>query len=222
MIKNKPIGIVSRKTSYDIWIGKNLVKKKHNDLKSTLALKKIAIITDKNVHSYQYSNLLAQLSDLEINPHLFLIEPGESSKSWDVLKKVLDWLTELNFDRTDYIIAFGGGVVGDLASLAASLFRRGVNLIQVPTTFLSQVLLNLMTYTNVLVASMEMRPVIQIAKMIQQTGIREANDQHIEEFCEKYKNKLWLFNAQVTTSEDDLVASLHFVKNVHDCDVVFS
>ena len=139
MIKNKPIGIVSRKTSYDIWIGKNLVKKKHNDLKSTLVQKKIAIITDKNVHSCQYSNLLAQLSDLEINPHLFLIEPGESSKSWDVLKKVLDWLMELNFDRTDYIIAFGGGVVGDLASLAASLFRRGVNLIQVPTTFLSQV-----------------------------------------------------------------------------------
>jgi len=87
------------------------------------------------------------------------------------------------------------------------------------TTFLSQVLLNLMTYTNVLVASMEMRPVIQIAKMIQQTGIKEANDQHIEEFCEKYKNKLWLFNAQGTTSEDDLVASLHFGKNVHNCDV---
>ena len=64
-----------------------------------------------------------QISDLKFDPYLFLIEPGEPSKNWSVLKKVLDWLTELNFDRTDYVIAFGGGVVGDLVSLAASLFR---------------------------------------------------------------------------------------------------
>ena len=87
------------------------------------------------------------------------------------------------------------------------------------TTFLSQVLLNLMTYTNVLVASMEMRPVIQIAKMIQQTGIKEANDQQIEDFCNQYKEKLWLFDAKGTTTEDDLVASLHFGKQIHNVDV---
>ncbi len=139
MIRNKRVGILSSKTSYDIWIGENLLKKKYKDLGLALSQKKIAIITDKNVHSYQYSNLLDQMGDLDINPHLLLIEPGEPSKSWDVLKKVLNWLTELNFDRTDYIIAFGGGVVGDLVSLAASLFRRGINLIQVPTTLLSQV-----------------------------------------------------------------------------------
>ena len=139
MIRNKPISILSRKTSYDIWVGENLLKKRISNLKLILGQKKIAIITDKNVHAGQYSNLLNQIIDLDINPHLLLIEPGESSKSWDILKKVLDWLTELGFDRTDYIIAFGGGVVGDLGSLAASLFRRGVNLIQVPTTFLSQV-----------------------------------------------------------------------------------
>ena len=122
MIRKKSIGILSRKTSYDIWIGENLLKKKNKDLGLTLARKKIAIITDKNVHASQYSNLLNQIADLDIKPHLLLIEPGESSKSWDVLKKVLDWLTELNFDRTDYIIAFGGGVVGDIVSLAAQLF----------------------------------------------------------------------------------------------------
>ncbi len=139
MIRNKPISILSRKTSYDIWVGENLLKKRISNLKLILRQKKIAIITDKNVHAGQYSNLLNQIIDLDINPHLLLIEPGESSKSWDILKKVLDWLTELGFDRTDYIIAFGGGVVGDLGSLAASLFRRGVNLIQVPTSLLSQV-----------------------------------------------------------------------------------
>ena len=139
MIRNKPISILSRKNSYDIWIGENLFKQKNKDLSLTLAQKKVAIITDKNVHASQYSNLLNQVADLDIKPHLLVIEPGEPSKSWDILKKVLDWLTELNFDRTDFIIAFGGGVVGDLVSLSASLFRRGINLIQVPTTLLSQV-----------------------------------------------------------------------------------
>jgi 3-dehydroquinate synthase len=139
MIRRKAISILSKKTSYDIWIGKNLLKENNNFLQLTLAHKKIAIITDENVHACQYSNFLDQIGDLKFTPHLLLIPPGEASKSWHKLKEILDWLTELNFDRTDYVIAFGGGVVGDLVSLAASLFRRGINLIQVPTTFLSQV-----------------------------------------------------------------------------------
>ena len=91
MIRNKSIDILPRKTSYKISIGVNLLKKKNNDLKEVLAQKKIAIITDKNVYASQYSNLLGQISDLEINPDLLLIEPGETTKSWEVLKKVLDW-----------------------------------------------------------------------------------------------------------------------------------
>jgi len=139
MICKKSISIRSKKTTYDILIGRSLLKENNNYLHLTLADKKIAIISDKTVHNLQYANFLDQISDLKVDPHLFLIEPGEPSKNWSVLKKVLDWLTELNFDRTDYVIAFGGGVVGDLVSLAASLFRRGINLIQVPTTLLSQV-----------------------------------------------------------------------------------
>ena len=139
MIRRKAISILSKKTCYDIWIGKNLLKENNDFLQSTLACKKIAIIMDENVHTCQYSNFLDQISDLKVTPHLLLIPPGEASKSWHKLKEILDWLTELNFDRTDFVIAFGGGVVGDLVSLAASLFRRGINLIQVPTTLLSQV-----------------------------------------------------------------------------------
>ena len=87
------------------------------------------------------------------------------------------------------------------------------------TTFLSQVLLNLMDYTNVLVASREMKPVLQIAKMIQQTGLSNPTTQGIEEFCDKYKDKLWLFNAQGTTTENDLVASLNYGKHILNVDV---
>ncbi len=139
MIQKKSISILSRKASYDIWIGENLLKEKHKYLELNLAKKKIGVITDKNVHTCQYPKLLDQISDLRIIPHLLLIEPGETAKSWNNLEKVLQWLSDLEFDRSDYVIAFGGGVVGDLVSLAASLFRRGINLIQVPTTLLSQV-----------------------------------------------------------------------------------
>ena len=139
MIRKKSISIRCKKTTYDILMGRNLLKENNNYLQLIFADKKIAIISDETVYNLQYANFLDQISDLKVDPHLFLIEPGEISKNWNVLKKVLDWLTELNFDRTDCIIAFGGGVVGDLVSLAASLFRRGINLIQVPTTMLSQV-----------------------------------------------------------------------------------
>ena len=62
MIRNKTVGILSKKTSYDIWIGENLLKQKNKDLGLTLAHKKIAIITDKNVHASQYPNLLDHAS----------------------------------------------------------------------------------------------------------------------------------------------------------------
>ncbi len=139
MIRKKSISIRSKKTTYDILLGKNLLKENNNNLQLMLADKKIAIISDETVHNLQYENFLNQISGLKVDLHLFLIEPGEPSKNWHVLKQLLNWLTELNFDRTDYVVAFGGGVVGDLVSLAASLFRRGINLIQVPTTLLSQV-----------------------------------------------------------------------------------
>ena len=105
MIRKKAISIRSKKTTYDILIGRNLLKENNNYLQLTLKDKKIAIISDETVHNLQYSNFLDQISDLKVDPHLFLIEPGESSKNWNVLKKVIDWLTELNFDRTDYVLS---------------------------------------------------------------------------------------------------------------------
>ena len=77
MIRKKSISIRSKKTTYDILIGKNLLKENNNYLQLALADKKIAIISDKTVHNLQYSNFLDQISDLKVDPHLFLIEPGE-------------------------------------------------------------------------------------------------------------------------------------------------
>ena len=70
--------------------------------------------------------------------HLIL-PTGEKSKSWDTLSKTVEWLIKKQIERDDIVIALGGGVIGDLVGFAASIVLRGVSLIQVPTTLLSQV-----------------------------------------------------------------------------------
>ena len=64
---------------------------------------------------------------------------GERSKSFSSFKKIIDKLFELRFDRSDVLIAFGGGVVGDITGFSASTFLRGIKYIQIPTTLLAQV-----------------------------------------------------------------------------------
>jgi len=84
---------------------------------------------------------------------------------------------------------------------------------------LSQILLHVMNYTKVLVASMEMRPVIQIARMLSQVGLNDPTDDGIKDFCDKYKEKLYIYDQQGTTTDKDLFASLHYGKQVLGCDV---
>ncbi len=125
--------------SYNIHIGRNIVENSISQLKALFNESKVAIITDRNVFDNQYENLRNQLNSLDLSIELLVIEPGEKSKSWNSLQKTLEWLIKKEIGKKDYIIAFGGGVIGDLVGLAASLLRRGVNLVQIPTTLLSQV-----------------------------------------------------------------------------------
>ena len=125
--------------SYSIHIGRNIIENTYPQLKALFNKSKVAIITDRNVFDNQYENLRNQLNCLKLSIELLVIEPGEKSKSWGSLQKTLEWLIKKEIGKNDYIIAFGGGVIGDLVGLAASLLRRGVNLVQIPTTLLSQV-----------------------------------------------------------------------------------
>lgn len=68
-----------------------------------------------------------------------LVPPGEASKSWDGLRRLAERLIELGIERGDLVVAFGGGMVGDLAGFAAAIVKRGVRLAQVPTSLLAQV-----------------------------------------------------------------------------------
>ena len=123
--------------SYDIVIGEGLLPKAGDYLKPHLKAKRVAIVTDENVYGLHGKALEAALSDYET--HMIIRPAGESQKSFDGLQAVLGALFEAGFDRNDTIIAFGGGVIGDLTGFAASIFKRGCQFVQIPTTLLSQV-----------------------------------------------------------------------------------
>ncbi len=125
--------------SYNIHVGREIIRNNSTQLKKLFYKRKVAIITDRNVFDHQYENLRNQLSSMDLSVELLVIEPGEKTKNWNSLKKTLDWLIKKQISKQDYVVAFGGGVIGDLVGLAASLLRRGVNLVQIPTTLLAQV-----------------------------------------------------------------------------------
>lgn len=98
--------------------------------------RQIAIVTDSNVFAYYRYDLWCIFGD---NVPICIITAGERSKNIKNLNYILKFLLESGMKRNCTVIAFGGGVVGDIAGLAASLYMRGVNLVQIPTTLLAQV-----------------------------------------------------------------------------------
>lgn len=96
----------------------------------------IYIVSDHNVFAAQGGKLLRALKGCKTSH--FLVPPGETSKSLTQWRRVQDFLLKNGADRRSAVIAFGGGVVGDLAGFSASTFMRGLDFIQIPTTILSQ------------------------------------------------------------------------------------
>lgn len=123
--------------SYDIHIGDALLHGAGKLIKPHMRAPRIAVVTDENVHALHGKTLETALSDYET--HMILIPAGENQKSFDGLKTVLNRLFDAGFDRNDTVIAFGGGVIGDLTGFAASIYKRGCHFIQIPTTLLAQV-----------------------------------------------------------------------------------
>lgn len=130
---------ITVKTSkpYEILIGENIINQINVNLKSIIKSKTIVVITDDIVKKLYYNQLKIQLS--EFNLLVFTIKNGENSKRIETVFEIYNFLFENNITRSDLIIAFGGGVVGDIAGFVASTYQRGVDYIQIPTTFLSQI-----------------------------------------------------------------------------------
>ena len=135
---NKILVDLASNRSYQIIIGngcsyeieKFILEKKYN---------KIFIITDKNVAKFCLPSFLENFNQIKIRTEKIIVEAGEKTKSFLYLEKICEKILSKGVDRKSLIIAFGGGVVGDLSGFISSILLRGIDFIQVPTTLLAAV-----------------------------------------------------------------------------------
>ncbi|MBB3658914.1 3-dehydroquinate synthase [Rhizobium sp. BK650] len=125
--------------AYDILIGPGLIASAGGEIASRLKGRKAAIITDENVAPRYLDALKASLDAAGIVSADVVLPAGEKTKSFEHLINVCDKVLEARVERNDYVIALGGGVIGDLSGFAAGIVRRGVRFVQVPTSLLAQV-----------------------------------------------------------------------------------
>lgn len=126
------IPVKTSKGQYDIVLKRGALKEVGDYLDLN---RKVLVVTDSGVPK-EYAECVAASSK---DAAIVTIKEGETSKQIDTLQTVLTALVENNFTRTDCIVAVGGGVVGDLSGFAASIYMRGIDFYNIPTTVLSQV-----------------------------------------------------------------------------------
>jgi len=125
--------------AYDVHIGAGLLARSGALIAPLLNRPRVAVITDSNVAALHLDGLRRGLAAADITCAALTLPAGEQTKSWSHLSTAVDWLLENHVERDDVVIALGGGVIGDLAGFAAAVLRRGVRLVQIPTSLLAQV-----------------------------------------------------------------------------------
>jgi len=125
--------------SYDVRIAAGLIARAGAEIAPLLRRPKVAVLTDETVAALHLDALRAGLAESGISMEALALPPGESTKCWEQLSRAVDWLLAAQVERGDIVVAFGGGVIGDLAGFAAAILRRGVRFVQIPTSLLAQV-----------------------------------------------------------------------------------
>jgi 3-dehydroquinate synthase len=130
---------VNTKPGYDIHIGGGLLAQTGSLLSPVVAPCKAVLVSDTNVSALYGKTVEDALRTAGYEVHTLILAPGEETKSMQTLCDVLQFLCEWTLSRSDVIIALGGGVIGDVAGFAASVYLRGIPYVQIPTTFLAAV-----------------------------------------------------------------------------------
>ncbi|MDO5622348.1 MAG: 3-dehydroquinate synthase [Paracoccus sp. (in: a-proteobacteria)] len=125
--------------AYDVLIGPGLIGQAGAHLAALGQRRRVAILTDETVAGLHLDALRDGLAAAGLDSAALTLPAGEATKSWPHLTRSVEWLLEQKVERRDLIVAFGGGVIGDLAGFAAAILRRGVRFVQVPTSLLAQV-----------------------------------------------------------------------------------
>lgn len=130
--------LVKASTSYEILIDKGILDNIGEYARNIKSSGKAAVITDDNVDKYYGGRVMNSLEKAGFSPKKYVFPHGEASKNHTTLLGIYDFLADNGYTRSDFIVALGGGVVGDTAGYAAATYMRGIDFIQIPTTVVSQ------------------------------------------------------------------------------------
>ncbi|MBM2577956.1 3-dehydroquinate synthase [Jannaschia sp. Os4] len=123
--------------SYDVHVGLGLIDAAGAHVAPLLRRGRVLVVTETTVADLWLDRLRTGLGD--VGAPALVLEPGEGTKSWEGLRRTVEWILDQRPERADVVLALGGGVIGDLAGAAAALVLRGLRFVQVPTSLLAQV-----------------------------------------------------------------------------------
>ncbi len=129
---------VKASTPYEILIDKGILDSTGEFIRSVKSSGKVAVITDDNVKGHYGERVMKSLESAGFSPKMYVFPHGEASKNHTTLLGIYDFLSASGYTRSDFIVALGGGVVGDTAGYAAATYMRGIDFVQIPTTVVSQ------------------------------------------------------------------------------------
>ena len=132
-----PVELAGR--GYEVRVGNRLLADLAAQARPFLRKRHACIVADANARRHWGEAVGNSLSAAGIEPRWYDVAPGETSKSWDSLARLTDWLLDQSVERGDHVFALGGGVVGDLTGFACAILKRGCGFVQLPTTLLAQV-----------------------------------------------------------------------------------
>ena len=199
-------------SSYDILIGNGILE---DNLSEILNYNKILIVSDDNIPK-EYIDKVYELSGNRAL--IYIIKNGEESKNIKNYEAILDFMLTNNFTRKSLVIALGGGVVGDLSAFVASTYMRGVDFINIPTSFLSMVdsssggktAIDYKNVKNVFGTFYNPKKVIIDIDLLKSLNIREFNSGVIESvkmamtFDKDYYVKIYKYIKEVLNNEHNI------------------
>ena len=137
-MKNIKFIVKTKSKSYPIYFGNGILNTTGSLIKKNLVgVKKICIISDNKLPELLLKKLIKSLKKYDLR--IFKLTADEKTKSIKVVNKIIEKLLKDNFNRSDCVIAFGGGVLGDLSAFVSNLTKRGLKFVNIPTTLLAQV-----------------------------------------------------------------------------------
>lgn len=130
---------VSCSRSYKVYIGNGILSRASDLIKENFPGKRVCVVSDENVARIYLDRFESELDASGVEHESFVFSPGEHNKTLSTVESILLFLNEKQFTRSDMLVALGGGITGDITGFAASVYLRGLEFVQIPTTLLAAV-----------------------------------------------------------------------------------